>query len=111
MAVPRILAVDDEPALGEMLRFVLEQGGFQADFVEDANQAIKANITRRLTPVGIAIYRASRSTVHAVPATVIRATMALQTNRNGEYTPGSACGSSHNLTWSAPYNGSPKGSS
>ncbi|MEW8314614.1 MAG: phosphate regulon transcriptional regulator PhoB [Candidatus Thiodiazotropha endolucinida] len=40
MAVPRILAVDDEPAVGEMLRFILEQDGFQADFVEDATQAI-----------------------------------------------------------------------
>ncbi|MEW8507413.1 MAG: phosphate regulon transcriptional regulator PhoB [Candidatus Thiodiazotropha sp.] len=40
MTVPRILAVDDEPAVGEMLRFILEQDGFQADFVEDASQAI-----------------------------------------------------------------------
>ncbi|MEW8563904.1 MAG: response regulator, partial [Candidatus Thiodiazotropha sp.] len=40
MTVPRILAVDDEPAVGEMLRFILEQDGFQADFVEDATQAI-----------------------------------------------------------------------
>jgi two-component system phosphate regulon response regulator PhoB len=40
MTVPRILAVDDEPAVGEMLRFILEQDGFQADFAEDATQAI-----------------------------------------------------------------------
>ncbi|MET0070508.1 MAG: phosphate regulon transcriptional regulator PhoB [Candidatus Thiodiazotropha sp.] len=40
MTIPRILAVDDEPAVGEMLRFILEQDGFQADFVEDATQAI-----------------------------------------------------------------------
>ncbi|MEW8029796.1 MAG: phosphate regulon transcriptional regulator PhoB [Candidatus Thiodiazotropha sp.] len=40
MTVPKILAVDDEPAVGEMLRFILEQDGFQADFVEDATQAI-----------------------------------------------------------------------
>lgn len=40
MTVPRILAVDDEPAVGEMLRFILEQDGFQADFVLDATQAI-----------------------------------------------------------------------
>jgi two-component system phosphate regulon response regulator PhoB len=38
--MPRILAVDDETALGEMLHFILEQDGFQADFAEDANQAI-----------------------------------------------------------------------
>lgn len=42
MAVPKILAVDDEPAVGEMLRFILEQDGFQADFVEDAGQAIRS---------------------------------------------------------------------
>ena len=42
MAVPKILAVDDEPAVGEMLRFILEQDGFQADFVEDASQAIRS---------------------------------------------------------------------
>lgn len=47
MAIPRILAVDDEPAVGEMLRFILEQDGFQADFVEDAAQAISSiNKTR-----------------------------------------------------------------
>jgi two-component system phosphate regulon response regulator PhoB len=47
MAIPRILAVDDEPAVGEMLRFILEQDGFQADFVEDATQAIsKINNSR-----------------------------------------------------------------
>ncbi len=40
MTIPRILAVDDEPAVGEMLRFILEQEGFQADIVEDASQAI-----------------------------------------------------------------------
>ncbi|MEW8385207.1 MAG: response regulator, partial [Candidatus Thiodiazotropha taylori] len=40
MTIPRILAVDDEPAVGEMLRFILEQDGFQADFAEDATQAI-----------------------------------------------------------------------
>ncbi len=45
MAIPRILAVDDEPAVGEMLRFILEQDGFQADFVEDATQAI-SNINK-----------------------------------------------------------------
>ncbi|MCU7929550.1 MAG: phosphate regulon transcriptional regulator PhoB [Candidatus Thiodiazotropha sp. (ex Codakia rugifera)] len=48
MSVPRILAVDDEPAVGEMLRFILEQDGFQADFVEDAAQAI--NHIRRSKP-------------------------------------------------------------
>ncbi len=42
MAIPRILAVDDEPAVGEMLRFILEQDGFQADCVEDAAQAIRS---------------------------------------------------------------------
>ena len=36
MAIPRILAVDDEPAVGEMLRFILEQDGFQAELVDDA---------------------------------------------------------------------------
>jgi two-component system phosphate regulon response regulator PhoB len=39
MVSPRILAVDDEPAVGEMLRFILEQEGFHADLVEDAGQA------------------------------------------------------------------------
>ncbi|MBW9264331.1 MAG: phosphate regulon transcriptional regulator PhoB [Candidatus Thiodiazotropha sp. (ex. Lucinisca nassula)] len=48
MTVPRILAVDDEPAVGEMLRFILEQDGFQADFVEDAIQAI--NQIRKAKP-------------------------------------------------------------
>ncbi|MGD8914621.1 MAG: phosphate regulon transcriptional regulator PhoB [Candidatus Thiodiazotropha sp.] len=48
MAIPRILAVDDEPAVGEMLRFILEQDGFQADFVEDATQAI--NQIRKFKP-------------------------------------------------------------
>ncbi|WP_369160896.1 phosphate regulon transcriptional regulator PhoB [Candidatus Thiodiazotropha sp. LNASS1] len=48
MTVPRILAVDDEPAVGEMLRFILEQDGFQADFVEDATQAI--NQIRKAKP-------------------------------------------------------------
>lgn len=42
MAVPKILAVDDEPAVGEMLRFILEQDGFQTEFVEDAGQAIRS---------------------------------------------------------------------
>lgn len=42
MAIPRILAVDDEPAVGEMLRFILEQDGFQAELVEDAAQAINS---------------------------------------------------------------------
>jgi two-component system, OmpR family, phosphate regulon response regulator PhoB len=42
MAIPRILAVDDEPAVGEMLRFILEQDGFRADVVEDAIHAIGA---------------------------------------------------------------------
>jgi two-component system, OmpR family, phosphate regulon response regulator PhoB len=40
MSIPRILAVDDEPAVGEMLRFILENEGFQADFAEDASQAL-----------------------------------------------------------------------
>ncbi len=40
MTIPRILAVDDEPAVGEMLRFILENEGFQADFAEDAAQAL-----------------------------------------------------------------------
>ncbi len=40
MTSPKILAIDDEPAVGEMLRFVLEQGGFQTEFVQDAGQAI-----------------------------------------------------------------------
>ncbi len=40
MTTPRILAVDDEPAVGEMLRFILEHEGFQTDFVEDAAQAL-----------------------------------------------------------------------
>ncbi|MES9823981.1 MAG: phosphate regulon transcriptional regulator PhoB [Candidatus Thiodiazotropha endolucinida] len=48
MTVPRILAVDDEPAVGEMLRFILEQDGFRADFVEDATQAI--NQIRKAKP-------------------------------------------------------------
>ncbi|MET0109021.1 MAG: phosphate regulon transcriptional regulator PhoB [Candidatus Thiodiazotropha sp.] len=48
MTVPRILAVDDEPAVGEMLRFILEQDGFQADFVENATQAI--NQIRKAKP-------------------------------------------------------------
>ena len=42
MAIPRILAVDDEPAVGEMLRFILEQDGYQAELVEDAAQAINS---------------------------------------------------------------------
>jgi two-component system phosphate regulon response regulator PhoB len=42
MAIPRILAIDDEPAVGEMLRFILEQDGFQAELVEDAAQAINS---------------------------------------------------------------------
>ncbi len=42
MAIPRILAVDDEPAVGEMLRFILEQDGFQAELVVDASQAINS---------------------------------------------------------------------
>jgi two-component system, OmpR family, phosphate regulon response regulator PhoB len=48
MTIPRILAVDDEPAVGEMLRFILEQDGFQADFAEDATQAI--NLIRKSRP-------------------------------------------------------------
>lgn len=40
MTIPRILAVDDEPAVGEMLRFILENEGFQTDFAEDAAQAL-----------------------------------------------------------------------
>jgi two-component system, OmpR family, phosphate regulon response regulator PhoB len=40
MTIPRILAVDDEPAVGEMLRFILEQDGFQIDYAENATQAI-----------------------------------------------------------------------
>jgi len=40
MPIPRILTVDDEPAVGEMLRFILEQEGFLADFAEDAPQAL-----------------------------------------------------------------------
>jgi two-component system phosphate regulon response regulator PhoB len=40
MTIPRILAVDDEPAVGEMLRFILENEGFLADFAEDATQAL-----------------------------------------------------------------------
>ena len=48
MTIPRILAVDDEPAVGEMLRFILEQEGFQADFAEDATQAI--NFIRKARP-------------------------------------------------------------
>jgi two-component system phosphate regulon response regulator PhoB len=47
MTSPRILAVDDEPAVGEMLRFILEQDGFQVDFVEDAPQAIGIINTKR----------------------------------------------------------------
>lgn len=48
MTIPRILAVDDEPAVGEMLRFILEQEGFQADFAEDATQAL--NLIRKGRP-------------------------------------------------------------
>ncbi|MES9828449.1 MAG: phosphate regulon transcriptional regulator PhoB [Candidatus Thiodiazotropha sp.] len=48
MTVARILAVDDEPAVGEMLRYILEQDGFQADFVEDATRAI--NQIRKAKP-------------------------------------------------------------
>ena len=48
MTIPRILAVDDEPAVGEMLRFILEQDGFQTDFAEDATQAL--NLIRKARP-------------------------------------------------------------
>ncbi|MEJ2592239.1 MAG: phosphate regulon transcriptional regulator PhoB [Candidatus Thiodiazotropha sp.] len=48
MTIPRILAVDDEPAVGEMLRFILEQDGFQTDFAEDATQAL--NLIRKTRP-------------------------------------------------------------
>jgi len=48
MTIPKILAVDDEPAVGEMLRFILEQEGFQTDFAEDATQAI--NLIRKSRP-------------------------------------------------------------
>ncbi len=48
MTIPRILAVDDEPAVGEMLRFILENEGFQADFAEDATQAL--SLIRRSRP-------------------------------------------------------------
>jgi len=40
--------VDDEPAVGEMLRFILEQEGFQADFAEDAFHAL--NQIRKCRP-------------------------------------------------------------
>jgi len=46
MTIPRILAVDDEPAMGEMLRFILEQDGFVTDCASDATQAI-GSIERR----------------------------------------------------------------
>jgi two-component system, OmpR family, phosphate regulon response regulator PhoB len=48
MSIPRILAVDDEPAVGEMLRFILENEGFQADFAEDASQAL--SLIRKTRP-------------------------------------------------------------
>ena len=48
MTNPKILAVDDEPAVGEMLRFILEQERFQADFAGDATQAI--NLIRKCRP-------------------------------------------------------------
>jgi two-component system phosphate regulon response regulator PhoB len=48
MTIPRILAVDDEPAVGEMLRFILEHEGFQTDFAEDASQAL--SLIRRSRP-------------------------------------------------------------
>ncbi|MBL3590997.1 MAG: phosphate regulon transcriptional regulator PhoB [gamma proteobacterium endosymbiont of Lamellibrachia anaximandri] len=41
MVAPKILAVDDEPAVLEMLRFVLEQEGFFAVVAEDASGAIR----------------------------------------------------------------------
>ncbi|MBL3528751.1 MAG: phosphate regulon transcriptional regulator PhoB [gamma proteobacterium endosymbiont of Lamellibrachia anaximandri] len=41
MVAPKILAVDDEPAVLEMLRFVLEQEGFYAVVAEDATGAIR----------------------------------------------------------------------
>lgn len=41
MVAPKILAVDDEPAVLEMLRFVLEQEGFYAVVAEDAVGAIR----------------------------------------------------------------------
>lgn len=40
MPSPKILVVDDELAVGEMLRFILEQEGFRTEFVEEAGQAI-----------------------------------------------------------------------
>jgi DNA-binding response OmpR family regulator len=42
VAIPKILAVDDEPAVREMLRFILEQDGFLSEFAEDATQAISS---------------------------------------------------------------------
>lgn len=48
MPIPRILTVDDEPAVGEMLRFILEQEGFLADFAENAPQAL--SLIRRSRP-------------------------------------------------------------
>ena len=42
MAIPKILTVDDEPAVREMLRFILEQDGFLSEFAEDAAQAVSS---------------------------------------------------------------------
>jgi len=47
MTIPRILAVDDEPAVGEMLRFILDHEGFETDFAEDASQALSLIRMRR----------------------------------------------------------------
>jgi two-component system response regulator MtrA len=40
--VPRILVVDDDAALAEMLGIVLEAHGFEASFVADGNRALRA---------------------------------------------------------------------
>jgi two-component system response regulator MtrA len=41
-AVPRILVVDDDAALAEMLGIVLEAHGFEASFVADGQRALRA---------------------------------------------------------------------
>jgi two-component system response regulator MtrA len=41
-AVPRILVVDDDAALAEMLGIVLEAHGFEASFVGDGQRALRA---------------------------------------------------------------------
>ena len=41
MAITRILAIDDDPAVREMLHFILEQDGYHANCVGDASRIFK----------------------------------------------------------------------